>query len=76
MGGRIVLSGTGGSAGGGFGGSTGAGGSTGVTGGGAASGCGCGIVDGGWRSAALALAGVFAVLFGARRHRVHRRPER
>ena len=48
----------------------------GVTGSGAASGCGCGIVDGGWRSAALALAGVFAVLFGARRHRVHRRPER
>jgi xylan 1,4-beta-xylosidase len=72
MGGRVVLTGTGG----GFGGSTGAGGSTGVTGGGAASGCGCGVGDGGWPSRALALAAVFAVLFGARRRRVHRRPER
>ena len=64
---KIILSGTGGA-----GGSTGSGGSTGVTGSGAASGCGCGIVDGGWRSATLALAGVIALLSRARRHRVRR----
>jgi len=65
---KIVLSGTGG----GDAGSTGSGGSTGVTGSGTASGCGCGIVDGGWRAATLALAGAIALLLGARRHRARR----
>ena len=64
----IILSGTGGGAGG----STGSGGSTGVTGSGAASGCGCLIVDGGWRSATLALAGAVALLLRAHRHRARR----
>jgi len=64
---KIILSGTGGA-----GGSTGSGGSTGVTSSGAASGCGCGIVDGGWRSATLALAGAIALLSSARRHRARR----
>jgi len=67
-GGRIVLSGTGVGAGG----STGSGGSSGVTGSGAASGCACGIVDGGWPSATLALAGAIAILLGVRRHRARR----
>jgi xylan 1,4-beta-xylosidase len=65
---KIILSG----AGGGAGGSTGSGGSTGVTGSGAASGCACGVVDGGWRSATLALAGAIALLLSARRQRVRR----
>jgi hypothetical protein len=66
---KIILAGTSG----GDAGSTGSGGSTGVTGSGTASGCGCGIVDGGWRSATLALAGAIAILFGARTHRARRR---
>jgi len=67
---KIILSGTGG----GPGGSTGSGGSTGMIGSGAASGCGCGIVDGGWPSATLALAGLgAATLSGARRRRAGRR---
>jgi xylan 1,4-beta-xylosidase len=61
---KIILSGTSGS--------TGSGGSTGVTGSGAASGCGCRIVDGGWRAATLALAGAIALLLSARRHRARR----
>ena len=65
---KIILSGTAG----GPGGSTGSGGSTGVTGNGAASGCGCGIVDGGWRAASMALAGAIALLLNARRHRARR----
>jgi len=65
---KIILSGTGGGAGG----STGSGGSSGVTGSGAASGCGCGIVGGGWRAATLALAGAIALLLSARRHRSRR----
>jgi len=65
---KIILSGMGPGASG----STGSGGSTGVTGGGAASGCGCGIADGGWRSATLALAGASALLLSARRRRARR----
>ena len=68
-GGRIVLTGTGGSAGDGVGGSPGAGGSTGVTGGRAGSGCACDTGNDGWPSGALALAGLLAALLGGRRRR-------
>jgi xylan 1,4-beta-xylosidase len=68
----IVLTGTGGTSGGAAG--TGGGGAG--SGSGTTSGCGCGIGDRGSPLGALALAGLCAVLFGARRHRVHCRRER
>jgi xylan 1,4-beta-xylosidase len=73
-GGKIVLTGTGGSAGDGVGGSTGAGGSTGVTGGGAGSGCACDMGNGGWPSGALAVAGLLAAFLGVGSRKRHTKP--